>query len=95
MIENMKKNAEEASDFLKSISHPGRLMILCHLVEGEKHVTELIKLTGMLQTTMSQNLSKLRAANLIDFRRDHRILYYSIQDPKVLKILSALKEIYC
>ncbi|MDE0765756.1 MAG: transcriptional regulator, partial [Amylibacter sp.] len=31
----------DASNFLKAMAHHGRLMILCHLVTGEKSVTEL------------------------------------------------------
>ena len=40
-LEKMMENAQTASNFLKAISHEGRLMILCHLASGEKSVTEL------------------------------------------------------
>ncbi len=39
--DRMAENAARASNFLKAISHEGRLMILCHLSAGEKSVTEL------------------------------------------------------
>ena len=38
-IDNFMDNATKASNFLKTVSHEGRLMILCHLVTGEKSVT--------------------------------------------------------
>ena len=40
-MDRMLTNAVTASNFLKAISHEGRLMILCHLVSGEKSVSEL------------------------------------------------------
>ena len=40
-MDKMAASAMQASNFLKAISHEGRLMILCHLASGEKSVTEL------------------------------------------------------
>ena len=40
-LDELANKATNASAFLKAISHEGRLMILCHLVSGEKSVTEL------------------------------------------------------
>ena len=40
-LDAVVEKATSASAFLKAISHEGRLMILCHLVSGEKSVTEL------------------------------------------------------
>ncbi|MBU2357834.1 MAG: transcriptional regulator, partial [Alphaproteobacteria bacterium] len=39
-LDKMMKNATDAANFLKAISHERRLMILCHLASGEKSVTE-------------------------------------------------------
>ena len=54
------EKAKSASNFLKAISHEGRLMILCHLVSGEKSVTELEDLIAARQAAVSQQLSRLR-----------------------------------
>ena len=40
-IDMMIENAQEASEFLKALSHEARLVILCLLVEGEKSVAEI------------------------------------------------------
>ena len=48
-MERMMENAQRASNFLKAISHEGRLMILCHLTTGEKSVTELEELLAARQ----------------------------------------------
>ena len=47
-LDAMMDNAKNASTFLKAISHEGRLRILCHLVTGEKSVTELEDLLSAL-----------------------------------------------
>ncbi len=40
-VDAMAEQARAASDFMKALAHEGRLMILCHLVAGEKSVSEL------------------------------------------------------
>jgi len=91
----MEERAGRASAFLKGIASPHRLMILCQLVEGEKSVTELIEATDIAQTSMSQHLSKLRQEGLVTYRREHRTLYYRIDNPAVLNIMSVLYEEFC
>jgi len=63
-MERMMDNAQRASNFLKAISHEGRLMILCHLASGEKSVTELEELLSARQAAVSQQLSRLRLEGL-------------------------------
>ena len=53
-MERIVDNATTASNFLKAVSHEGRLMILCHLVSGEKSVTELEELLAARQAAVSQ-----------------------------------------
>ena len=91
----MEERAGRASAFLKGIASPHRLMILCQLVEAEKSVTELIEATDIVQTSMSQHLSKLRQEGLVTYRREHRTLYYRIDNPAVLNIMSVLYEEFC
>lgn len=94
-IKKLKKSAGEASRFLKSIANQHRLLILCLLSQNEMNVTRLIDEVDISQTSMSQHLLKLREEGLIDFRREHRELYYYIADPNVLKIIRVLHDIYC
>lgn len=94
-MKNIEENALKAANFLKGIASQHRLLILCQLAEGEKSVTELIEATGMAQTSMSQHLSKLKEEKIVTFRRDHRILYYSIDHDAVLKIMDVLYHEFC
>jgi len=91
-IEDMFDKGFDASNFLKAMAHHGRLMILCHLVTGEKSVTELENLLSLRQAAVSQQLARLRFEDLVGSRREGKAIYYSIKDKKVLKILFLLNE---
>lgn len=91
----MVRNAMRASNFLKAISHEGRLMILCHLASGEKSVTELEDLLSARQAAVSQQLSRLRQEGLVTPRRDGKTIYYSLSDEKARRIIEVVYEIFC
>ena len=94
-IEQMMRNAFDASNFLKAISHEGRLMILCHLASGEKSVTELERLLSARQAAVSQQLSRLRFEGLVTPRRDGKAIYYSLADNRAIRILDVVYDIFC
>lgn len=94
-ITRMMKNACDASNFLKAISHEGRLMILCHLASGEKSVTELEELLSSRQAAVSQQLSRLRSEGLVQPRRDGKAIYYSLTDGRAVKILDVVYDLFC
>lgn len=87
--------SEAAAQFLSGLANPRRLRVLCQLSTGEKSVSELCEATGISQTSMSQHLSKLKAEGIVTFRRDHRHLYYSICNPVVLEIMTAIYTHFC
>lgn len=91
----MERKADTAAGFLKGLANSHRLMILCQLVRGEKNVSELIEITGISQTSMSQHLAKLKREGIVMFRRDHRTLYYSIAASPVIEIMEILYNTYC
>jgi ArsR family transcriptional regulator len=84
-----------ASSFLKAISHEGRLMILCHLVTGEKSVTELEDLLSARQAAVSQQLSRLRLEGLVVPRRDGKAIYYRLADDRPRKMLECVYDLFC
>src|SRR6056297_4028962 len=94
-LDRMVESATAASNFLKAISHEGRLMILCHLVSGEKSVTELERLLSARQAAVSQQLSRLRLEGLVTPRRDGKTIYYSLTDDRPRKILEVVYELFC
>jgi ArsR family transcriptional regulator len=94
-LDNMVDNATKASNFLKAISHEGRLMILCHLVTGEKSVTELEELLSARQAAVSQQLSRLRLEGLVIPRREGKAIYYRLADDRPRRILEVVYELFC
>jgi len=94
-MEKMMKNAQLASNFLKAISHEGRLMILCHLASGEKSVTELEDLLSARQAAVSQQLSRLRLEGLVTPRREGKAIYYSLTDDRPRKIMELVYDMFC
>lgn len=93
--EEMKNAAQSASNVLKILSHPMRLMLVCSILEGEKSVSMLIEELGIRQSSVSQHLAKLRDAELVKTRKSGQLVYYSIQDPKVQALIQTLYEQYC
>ena len=89
------EKAKSASNFLKAISHEGRLMILCHLVSGEKSVTELEYLISARQAAVSQQLSRLKLEGLVVPRRDGKTIYYRLADDKPKRILEVIYDLFC
>lgn len=94
-IERMMESACNASNFLKAISHEGRLMILCHLATGEKSVTELEELLSARQAAVSQQLSRLRTEGLVAPRREGKAIYYRLTDQRAIQILDVVYDLFC
>jgi ArsR family transcriptional regulator len=94
-LDRIVDKATTASSFLKAISHEGRLMILCHLVTGEKSVTELEDLLAARQAAVSQQLSRLRLEGLVIPRRDGKVIYYRLADDRPRKMLECVYDLFC
>lgn len=94
-LDKMAENAMRASNFLKAISHEGRLMILCHLASGEKSVTELEDLLSARQAAVSQQLSRLRLEGLVIPRRDGKAIYYRLADDRPKQIMEVVYDLFC
>ena len=91
----MHANASQASEFLKALAHESRLLLLCKLIDGEKPVGELEDALDIRQSTVSQQLARLRLEGLVKHRRDGRQVFYSIASDDVRKIIRALADIFC
>lgn len=94
-IADVIQSANSATDFMKALAHEGRLMILCHLVGGEKSVSELEHLLSSRQAAVSQQLARLRLEGLVNSRRDGKVIYYSLGDQKATKMIELLHQMFC
>ncbi len=82
------------AEFFKTLGHPARLAILDHLRDGRKSVNELQVLLDADQSTVSQQLAKLRNANLVETDKVGTVVYYSVHDPVIFKLLDVAREIF-
>lgn len=80
------------AEFMKYFSDPTRLKLLLILREGEKNVGELAELLELSQSGISHQLSQLRAGRLVKYRREGKVVYYSLDDQHVELLLDMAKE---
>ncbi|MBU6267345.1 MAG: winged helix-turn-helix domain-containing protein [Sphingomonadales bacterium] len=89
-LTELKTNAALMATRLKVLSHPERLLMLCRMDEGEVSVTELVTLTGLSQSAVSQHLAMLREDGIVATRGEAQTRWYSLKDPIVRDIIRAL-----
>jgi len=94
-LEVMTRNAAKAEAMLKLLANANRLMILCHLVKGEKSVGQLTEIVGLSHSALSQHLAKMRGLGIVDAEKRGKMVFYRIVNPEVEAILSTLYLIYC
>lgn len=80
---------EPAAKLFKALMHPGRLAILEILRDGEECVCHMEAVLGLRQAYLSQQLSVLREAGLVEVRREGWNVYYRIIRPEVFAVLAA------
>ena len=90
----MVDQAHHASDLLKALAHESRLTILCILAEGEKSVSDLEVLLEQRQSSVSQQLARLRLAGWFHPPRRQVDLLHSPMTT-CATILNALYEAFC
>ena len=94
-MDAMAESAEAASNLLKALANENRLLILCVLTQGERSVTELEEMLALRQPTVSQQLARLRADDLVSCRRDGKTIYYSIASDEARQVIDLLYDMYC
>jgi ArsR family transcriptional regulator len=81
-------------EILKTIAHPVRLAILEELLKGVKCVSDFQEFLAISQPNISQHLSALRHANIIDYFIDGRLRCYFLKNPLIPDLLEILKKEY-
>jgi len=89
----LKANAALMAGKLRIMSHPERLLMLCRMDEGEVSVGELVALTGLSQSSVSQHLAMLREEGVVSIRGEAQTRFYSLRDETVRAIIHALCEL--
>lgn len=94
-IRKLHDAAGQAVAMLRVLANEDRLLLLCQLTQGEACVSDLERLLGIRQPTLSQQLGVLRNEGLVSTRRDGKNIYYQISDQRVFSVLQHLYGLYC
>ena len=89
------EQAAKAVALLKSLSHEGRLQILCLLVDGELSVTQLAEALRVNPVSVSQQLMRLRAEGIVQTRREGKSVIYQLAKAEVVAVVSTLRDTFC
>ncbi len=81
------------AELCQSLTHPFRLKILRLLGEGRKNVSEIMEVIDKPQPFISQHLRVLRQKEVVQTERDGNEVFYSLSDPKIVKICELVAEL--
>lgn len=94
-IAKIERTCDSVSQILKALSHPGRLLVLGHLLNGAKTVGELTDLCHVSQSQMSQFLMRMKIEGLVAAEREGKYRIYSIADKRLGRLLMNIQNEYC
>jgi len=77
------------SDIFKLLGSSARLRIILAIKDRELCVAEIVKMTGISYSAVSQQLKELKFNNLVKCRKVKNFIYYKISDLHVLTILES------
>ena len=89
-LTELKSNAGAMAARLRLMSHPERLLMICRMDEGEVAVSELVDMTGLSQSSVSQHLAVLREEGAVNVRGEAQTRFYSLSDPLLRGMIHAL-----
>ncbi|MGG2063641.1 metalloregulator ArsR/SmtB family transcription factor [Bacillus sp. S13(2024)] len=90
-MRKMIEKYEDIAEVLKVLAHPVRLCLVeTMLTKGPTNVTTMYEKLGMPQSTISQHLSKLKAAKVVAGTRKGLEIYYEVVDDRTKTIVANL-----
>lgn len=78
---------QELAEFFKVFGDATRIRILQLLLEGEKNVGDLAEALDMSQSAVSHQLRVLRQNDLAKYRKEGKVVFYSLDDEHVQALL--------
>ena len=78
----------DVADLFKLFGDSTRLGILWALSESEMCVCDLCALLKMKQPAVSHQLKNLKQSRIVKARRDGKIVYYSLEDEHIRRLLN-------
>jgi len=92
-LDLLRANSQAMALRLAIMAHSERLVMLCRMADEEVTVGELVELTGLSQSAVSQHLARFRDQGLVHVRRAGQARHYRLVDEDVRQIIEALWRI--
>lgn len=84
------KEYEHYAELLKAMAHPHRLCIVKGLLDNSCNVTKIGDCLGIPQSTVSQHISRLKSAKIIEGKRDGNEICYTLVSDEAIRIVKML-----
>ncbi len=94
-FDDMLSAADAASELLKALASPHRLMIVCRLIDGEQTVGALAATLGVRESLVSQHLAVLRRERIVSARRDGQSMHYAVSSPRARAVVETIAQQFC
>ena len=78
----------DIAELFKVFGDSTRMKIICCLFESEMCVCDLSAILGISQSAVSHQLRTLKNARLVKFRREGKVVYYSLDDEHIMRIFN-------
>ncbi len=97
-VEEAKKELEntqqilEIAEIFKLLGEPTRLKIIISLINSELCVCDLAAAIDSTVSSVSHQLRLLRNARLVKYRKEGKMVFYSIEDEHINKLVEQAKE---
>lgn len=82
------QKAKDLADLFKAMGDPNRVRILYALSKAELCVCDLSALLNMSQSAVSHQLRLLRNMRLVKYRRQGRMVFYSLDDDHIYRLFA-------
>ncbi len=84
---------EAKAELFKALAHPVRVRVLELLAEGEQTMGELAEQTGFEPSHLSQHVTLLRRAGIVDSRRVRTTVHCTLRDPQTAELLAVARQL--
>src|SRR5208282_12038 len=91
----LNEAAVRAAEFLRTVAHPGRLRIVCALMDGELSASQLARQARLPAPALSQQAAILEAEGMIGRRREGRSVFYRLLAREVKPLAKLLYRLFC
>jgi DNA-binding transcriptional ArsR family regulator len=81
------------AEVCKTLANPWRLKLIELLRDGERPLKKLVEETGIPLANVSQHLNLMKAAGVVEVRREGSRSFYRLTNPKILKAFDLMREV--